>query len=74
MLLDDEIARTEARRLGLRLRGTLGILVHTCRKELLSLEQTELLIREIAARSDIWISARLCEQVLASLHQSGKVV
>ena len=68
VLLDDEIARTEARRLGLRLCGTLGILVHTSRRGLLSPEQTELLIREIAARTDIWISARLCEQVLASLH------
>jgi len=29
--------------------------------------QVELLIREIAARPDIWIGAGLCEQVLASL-------
>jgi len=41
--------------------------VRACRKDLLSLDQTELLIREIAARPDIWIAARLCEQVLASL-------
>jgi len=67
VLLDDEVARAEARRLRLRLRGTLGILVHAYRKNLLSLGRAELLIREIAARPDIWISARLCEQVLASL-------
>ena len=66
-LLDDEVARAEARRLKLRLCGTLGILVRACRKDLLSLDQAELLIREIAARPDIWIAARLCEQVLASL-------
>ena len=67
LLLDDEVARAEARRLKLRLCGTLGILVRACRKDLLSLDQAELLIREIAARPDIWIAARLCEQVLASL-------
>jgi predicted nucleic acid-binding protein len=67
LLLDDEVARAEARRLKLRLCGTLGILVRAYRKDLLSLDQVELLIREIAARPDIWIAARLCEQVLASL-------
>jgi len=41
--------------------------VRAYRKDLLSLDQVELLIREIAARPDIWIAARLCEQVLASL-------
>jgi hypothetical protein len=67
VLLDDEVARAEARRLKLRLCGTLGILVRAYRKGLLSLDQVELLIREIAARPDIWIAARLCDQVLASL-------
>lgn len=66
-LLDDEVARAEARRLKLRLCGTLGILVRAYRKDLLSLDQAELLIREISARPDIWIAARLCEQVWASL-------
>jgi hypothetical protein len=35
---------------------------------LLSFDRLELLLHEIAARPDIWIGARLCEQVLASLH------
>jgi predicted nucleic acid-binding protein len=67
VLLDDEVARAEARRLKLRLCGTLGILVRAYRGGLLSLDQAELLIREIAARPDIWVAAKLCEQVLASL-------
>lgn len=70
ILLDDEVARAEARRLGLQLRGTLGILVQAYRQGLLSFSQVELLIQEIAARPDIWISAKLCQQVLDSLHQS----
>jgi predicted nucleic acid-binding protein len=68
VLMDDEVARAEARRLGLSIRGTLGILAQAYRAQRLSFTQTELLIREIAARPDIWISAKLCEQVLASLH------
>jgi len=67
LLLDDEVAPPEARRLGLLMYGTLGILVRAHRQGLLSFDQAELLIREIAARPDIWIAARLCEQVLASL-------
>jgi predicted nucleic acid-binding protein len=69
VLLDDEIARIEARRLKLLVRGTLGILAQAYRSNFLSLPQVEMLIRQIAARPDIWISARLCEQVLASLNK-----
>jgi predicted nucleic acid-binding protein len=71
VLLDDEVARAEARRLRLRLCGTLGILVRAHRGGLLSLDQAELLIGEIAARSDIWIAARLCNEVLASQRNPG---
>jgi predicted nucleic acid-binding protein len=67
ILLDDEVARSEARRLKLRVRGTLGIVAQAYRRGLLSLPQAELLVNEIAARPDIWIAARLCEQMLASL-------
>lgn len=70
VLLDDEIAREEARRLKLRLTGTLGIIVKAHRGGLISPDQADLLIREIAARPDIWIAARLCEQVLASLQET----
>jgi predicted nucleic acid-binding protein len=69
ILLDDEVARMEARRLRLRVRGTLGILVQAYRQNLLSFSQIELLINETAARPDIWIGAKLCEQVLTSLRQ-----
>ncbi|MCG2770249.1 MAG: DUF3368 domain-containing protein [Anaerolineae bacterium] len=61
----------EARRLKLRLCGTLGILVRAHLRGLLSLDQAEPLMREIAAHPDIWIAARLCDQVLTSLRQSA---
>ena len=67
VLVDDEEARSEARRLGLPIRGTLGVLVAAYRQALLTLSEVELLINEVAARPDIWISAALCAQVLRSL-------
>lgn len=69
VLLDDEVTRVEARRLGLRTYGTLGIIVRAYNQHLLSFREAELLLHEIASRPDIWIAARLCEQVLASLHR-----
>jgi predicted nucleic acid-binding protein len=69
VLLDDEVGRSEARRLGLPLRGTLGILFQACREKILTLAQTEILIHEISIRRDIWISGKLCEQVLSELRR-----
>lgn len=70
VLLDDETARSEARRLGMQVRGTLGVLVEAFRRDLLSLAHIELILQEIAVRPDIWISATLCQQILASLQAS----
>jgi len=65
VLLDDEVARLEARRLNLRGRGTLGVQAYL--QKLLSFNQIKLLFQEIAVRQDIWISTKLCQQVLKSL-------
>lgn len=71
LLLDDETARAEARRLKLPVRGTLGVLTQAYRARLLSFSEMELLLEEIAARPDIWIGAKLCEQVLQALRKSA---
>jgi predicted nucleic acid-binding protein len=71
VLMDDEVARAEARRLGIDVCGTLGVLARAFREDVLSWEQTELLIRELGARPDIWIGEKLCEWVLESL-RSGQ--
>lgn len=71
VLLDDNTARNEARRLGLRVRGTLGVLVQARRADLLTLGQAELLIEELSNRPDVWISSRLCEQVLEQLQREA---
>lgn len=70
VLLDDELARAEARRLGLPVKGTVGVLVQAFREGLLSLSEAEWLLLEIAARPDIWISEKLCREVLEQLRQS----
>lgn len=67
LLLDDAIARAEAHRMGLAIKGTLGILAEAYRQQKLQRAQVELLFEEIAARPDIWISAALCREVLARL-------
>lgn len=67
VLVDDEDARTEARRIGLAVRGTIGILVEAKRRALITLPEIELLFNEISARPDIWISSNLCARVLKSL-------
>ena len=67
VLLDDEVARTEARRLKLRLRGTVGVLVQAYRQGHLPFAQIDLLLEEIALRPDSWISAKLCHKVRDSL-------
>lgn len=67
ILMDDETARNEARRLGLKTRGTLGVLVQAYRQGVINRQKAELLIDEIAARPDIWISAELCRRVLSAL-------
>ncbi len=68
-LLDDDLARQEARRLGVEVKGTLGVMVQAFRRGVLTFEETELLIQLIAARPDIWIGARLCEGVLEGLEK-----
>jgi len=69
VLMDDETARTEARYLKINVKGTLGVLVDAVRKNYLDHHHAELMIQEIAARPDIWISEKLCETVLVSLKE-----
>ena len=67
VLVDEEDARTEARRLGLPVKGTIGVLVEAHRRALLTFPEIELLLNEISERPDIWISSNLCARVLKSL-------
>ena len=67
VLVYDEDARTQARRRGPPVRGTIGIVVEAHRRALLKLPEIELLLNELSARPDIRISAKLCAQILKLL-------
>ncbi len=64
VLLDDLKAREEAKKLGLKVKGTLGVLVQAYRENLISLLEVNTLMEIIIAHDDIWISADLCREVL----------
>ena len=72
LLVDEEVAREVARQKGVRVKGTLGILVEAFRKGLVSFEELELLFAQIAQRDDIWISAKLCQRVLAEVRKERR--
>jgi predicted nucleic acid-binding protein len=63
VLLDDWLAREEAQRLGLKVKGTLGIIAEAYRQGLMSLNEMELIFQAIIAREDIWISDALVRRV-----------
>lgn len=69
VLMDDATARAEAKRLGILVRGTLGIVVQAVRTQYLSLDEAESLIDEVEAHSDIWISPLLCRAVARELQR-----
>lgn len=67
VLIDEEMARNEARRVGVKVKGTLGILLEAYRKDILLLEDLEYTIEQIKVRNDIWISRKLCDDVLEEI-------
>ncbi len=49
------------------IKGTLGIIVSAYRQNLLTQQEAIGLINALKSRPDIWISARLCDQVIRTL-------
>lgn len=64
LLMDEERGRVIARREGVHVRGTLGILVQAYRQNLITSDQLRLYVNQLAERKDIWISPVLCREVL----------
>lgn len=73
LLLDDWDARqvAEANFQALKtktvIKGTLGIIVTAYQEQIITLTQAIELLEAIKLRRDIWISARLCDQVIRAL-------
>ncbi|MEW6607474.1 MAG: DUF3368 domain-containing protein [bacterium] len=67
LLLDDEKARESARKKGLKVKGTVGVLVEAYQKGIINLEELEFFLNEISKRKDIWISEELCQEIMREL-------
>jgi hypothetical protein len=75
VLLDDMRARQEAKRLGLLVKGTLGVFVDATRQNLLKISELEVIFEALLKRDDIWIAEGLVRRVwndLKSKFGSGK--
>jgi len=64
LLMDEEAGRTVARRYGVPVCGSLGVLVQAYRRGLVTEADLRLDFGEMCTRSDIWISPSLCNRVL----------
>jgi predicted nucleic acid-binding protein len=71
-LIDNAHARRAARQAGMRLKGTIGLLLDAFRQGHLTLEEFELVIQDIQTRPELWISERLCELALVQARQQAK--
>jgi predicted nucleic acid-binding protein len=71
VLLDDQLAREQAQELGLRVKGTLGVIVEAFRRRLLAAEEVELVFQAILDRDDIWISDALVRRVWDAWRQEA---
>lgn len=63
VLLDDQLARESAQHLGLRVEGTLGVIVDAYRRQKLRRVELDVVFEALLARQDIWISDALVRRV-----------
>ncbi|MBC8198733.1 MAG: DUF3368 domain-containing protein [Desulfobacteraceae bacterium] len=71
VLLDDMLARSEAQVLGFSVKGTLGVIVKAYNKQLLTLDEVQIIFNSIIERNDIWIAEELCRRVFERLKNPG---
>ena len=63
-IIDNAHARRAARSVGVRPRGTVGVLLEAVSRGELTTVELELLIEEIKHRPEFWISEQLCDAAL----------
>lgn len=67
LLMDEELGRAIAREKGLKIKGSLGILIEAYRRNLISFMQLQFHFIQISNRNDIWISSKLCDKLLENI-------
>lgn len=72
VLMDDKIAREHAQSFGLKVKGTLGVIISAYRSKLLSLDEVQIVFETIMKRNDIWIATGLCRSILTRLNNESK--
>lgn len=72
VLLDDLAAREAAQQLGLKVKGTVGVVVDAHRQQKLSLAELDIVFEALLARQDIWISNTLARRVWTELLRTSK--
>lgn len=70
VLLDDSRARSIAASLGLRVKGTLGVIIAAYRSGSLTRDDAVRIVTAIRSRPDIWIADAVCDAVLAELNSA----
>ena len=64
VLMDDLLARNEAKKRNLEVKGTIGVLYEAYKKGFLEWNNFQEVIQEIISRDDIWIHEDMCKNVL----------
>jgi len=72
ILMDEAEGRREARARGLKVRGSLAILIEAFRRDLISADQLRLNLTEVARRPDIWLNPMLVERLLHEVLPESK--
>ena len=67
VLLDDLLAREAAAKLGLRVKGTIGVIVQAARTGRLTPPERDLIFQTLIGRADIWIDESLVRRVWREL-------
>jgi predicted nucleic acid-binding protein len=67
VLMDESAGRAIARRHGVQVRGSLGVLVEAHQRGLIGSEQLRASFAEMARREDIWVSHALVERLLGEI-------
>ena len=72
VLIDDWDARNEAERLGLKVKGTVGVILAANRHRLISNSDTITLLETIREQPDIWVGRKIVEEAIDEIRKRSQ--